>query len=90
MILDFFKFFANQKEMFEKIKALEYIKQETDTPRQDIKQIKAEVSFAYTAGGTDIEEIKSRLATAQRSFECNGVIEKQNGSAIIQNLLPKL
>ncbi len=80
--------FSNTETQKNKINDLLYIKSVTDAEKQTNRQLKSNVMFAYTAGGTDIDEINGRLEKAQRQFDNEGIIESENGSAIVHHLLP--
>lgn len=80
--------FSDQEKLDQKIYQLKNIKKITNTDDDRLKQIKANISFSYTAGGTNLSEIKNRLKTAETAFDNNGVVEDVNGSAIIHSFLP--
>jgi len=80
--------FSNTETAKSKITDLRYIKSVTDSDKQTNRQLKSNVIFAYTAGGTDLDDINARLEKAQTQFDNQGVIETENGSAVVHHLLP--
>jgi len=80
------KIFSNQEQYDNEIATLKYIKRTTSSKSEEIKQSVTDITFAYTAGGHDLDEIHNRLSLAQQQFDKNGIIEDHNGSAVIHHL----